>query len=63
MFVLSESAYGGQKARRAPAEAEGGDDRGREEKGIETFCTQLETRVDFSYFFARNPLKNPDSDE
>jgi hypothetical protein len=29
----------------------------------ETFCTQLETRVDFFYFFARNPLKSPDSDE
>jgi hypothetical protein len=30
---------------------------------LETFCTQLETRVDFFYFFARNPLKSPDSDE
>jgi hypothetical protein len=30
---------------------------------FETFCTQLETRVDFFYFFARNPLKSPDSDE
>ena len=29
----------------------------------ETFCTQLETRVDFFYFFARNPLKSPDSGE
>jgi hypothetical protein len=29
----------------------------------ETFCGQLETRVDFFYFFARNPLKSPDSDE
>jgi hypothetical protein len=37
------------------------------ERGIrdafETFCTQPETRVDFFYFFARNPLKSPDSDE
>ena len=30
---------------------------------LETFCIQLETRVDFFYFFARNPLKSPDSDE
>jgi hypothetical protein len=30
---------------------------------LETFCTQLETRVDFFYFFARNPLKSHDSDE
>jgi hypothetical protein len=29
----------------------------------ETFCTQPETRADFFYFFARNPLKSPDSDE
>jgi hypothetical protein len=29
----------------------------------ETFCTQPETRVDFFYFFACNPLKSPDSDE
>jgi hypothetical protein len=29
----------------------------------ETSCTQPETRVDFFYFFARNPLKSPDSDE
>jgi hypothetical protein len=36
----------------------------RIERGTyETFCTQLETRVDFFYFFARNPLKSPDSDE
>jgi hypothetical protein len=34
-----------------------------DEKSLETFCTQLETRVDFSYFFSRNPLKSPDSDE
>jgi hypothetical protein len=26
---------------------------------LETFCTQPETRVDFFYFFARNPLKSP----
>jgi hypothetical protein len=32
-------------------------------KGCETFCTQLETRVDFFYFFRRNPLKSLDSDE
>ena len=32
-------------------------------RAFETFCTQLETRVDFFYFFARNPLKSPDSDE
>jgi hypothetical protein len=30
---------------------------------FETFCTQPETRVDIFYFFARNPLKSPDSDE
>jgi hypothetical protein len=37
---------------------------GKEMKGgFETLCTQLETRVDFFYFFARNPLKGPDSDE
>jgi hypothetical protein len=33
------------------------------DRSFETFCTQLETRVDFFYFFARNPLKSPDSDE
>jgi hypothetical protein len=33
------------------------------EKAFETFCAQLETRVDFFYFFARNPLESPDSDE
>jgi hypothetical protein len=32
-------------------------------KAFETLCTQLETRLDFFYFFARNPLKSPDSDE
>ena len=32
-------------------------------ESLETFRTQLETRVDFFYFFARNPLKSPDSDE
>src|SRR6516225_2130251 len=37
--------------------------RQKERKGPETVCTQLETRVDFFYFFARNPLKSPDSDE
>jgi hypothetical protein len=35
----------------------------KEKQPSETFCTQLETRVDFFYFFARNPLKSPDSDE
>jgi hypothetical protein len=30
---------------------------------FETFCAQPETRVDFFYFFAHNPLKRPDSDE
>jgi hypothetical protein len=35
----------------------------RDGNALETFCTQLETRVDFFYFFARNPLKSPDSDE
>ena len=34
-----------------------------EKQPSETFCTQPETRVDFLYFFARNPLKSPDSDE
>jgi hypothetical protein len=29
----------------------------------ETFCAQPETRDDFFYFFARNALKSPDSDE
>jgi hypothetical protein len=33
------------------------------ENASETFCTQLETQVDFFIFFARNPLKSPDSDE
>jgi hypothetical protein len=33
------------------------------ECALETFCTQPETRVDFFYFFAHNPLKSPDSDE
>ena len=33
------------------------------DRSFETFCTQLETRVDFFYFFAHNPLKSPDSDE
>ena len=32
-------------------------------KAPETFCTQPETRADFFYFFARNALKSPDSDE
>ena len=42
----------------------GGEDRAWRANGaLETFCTQPETRVDFSYFFARNPLKSPDSDE
>ena len=39
---------------------------GRENRSAnpyETFCTQPETGVGFFYFFARNPLKSPDSDE
>jgi hypothetical protein len=35
----------------------------RKENGLETFCTQHETGIGFFYFFARNPLKSPDSDE
>jgi hypothetical protein len=38
-------------------------ERNERSEPCETFCTQLETRVDFFYFFARNPLKSPDSDE
>jgi hypothetical protein len=30
---------------------------------FETFCTQLETQLDLFYFFARNPLKSPDSEK
>src|SRR6516225_3293885 len=48
-----------------PRAALGGNVRPREceTEPFETFCTQLETRVDFFYFFARNRLKSPDSDE
>jgi hypothetical protein len=35
----------------------------RDVNASETFCTQPETMVEFFYFFARNPLKSPDSDE
>jgi hypothetical protein len=35
----------------------------RMKRALETFCTQPETRVDFFYFFARNPLKSSNSGE
>jgi hypothetical protein len=41
-------------ARRAARRSDGA-------KAFETFCTQLETRVDFFNFSACNPLKSPDS--
>jgi hypothetical protein len=46
--AAGSSRWAGESIRRTP---------------YETTCTQLETRARFFYFFARNPLKSPDSDE
>ena len=36
---------------------------GQQGKPVETFCTQLEMRVDLVYFIWRNPLKSLDSEK
>jgi hypothetical protein len=62
---LSSVRPGGQIKARRRRRARRGSARIGKERAVrfETFCTQPETRVDFFYFFAHNPLKSPDSDE